>query len=322
LKEQCSQLPPQGAPIKEAPAPNPSDEGEITEEYRTPYPERSPPKPRLTACPFCGGEVARRVIKCRHCGETLDAGARAAEEARREASLLAESTDVFGVVGFIIGLFSVASLLLVCCLGIGVLIVVPLGMAGAGCSLFGRSNLRVAGLVVNGIAVFVGLVAGVAWLMWMVSMSTQRPRYSETVPILSVPPLVGAKEKAGAGKEWLHADIIEVLATNGLAYQKIRSRKNANMMYYIANDCTPGIAELMDDGGGIYVGEATTPQFLRNFAVIDCQDRQTAKRTRVDCKIALPQEETSLPYSCQCHNVRDSCHESIRLRHDPPGRPQ
>jgi hypothetical protein len=41
--------------------------------------------------------------------------------------LLAESTDVFGVVGFIIGLFSVASLLLVCCWGIGVLIAVPLG---------------------------------------------------------------------------------------------------------------------------------------------------------------------------------------------------
>lgn len=135
-------------------------------------------KPEFNACPFCRGDVPRNAIKCRHCGETLDAGARASEEARREASLLAESTDVFGVIGFIVSLFSVLSLFLVCCYGVGVLVAVPLGVVGGGCSLMGRGNLRIAGLVLNGISIFIGIVAGAIWLVIMIAAASQPRQFN------------------------------------------------------------------------------------------------------------------------------------------------
>ena len=127
------------------------------------------PEPQFVSCPFCKGKVPRDVIRCKHCGETLDTGARSQEEARREAEILAQSTDVFGVVGFIIGLFSVASLALACYYGLGVVIAIPLGIVGGGCSLFGRGNLRVAGIVINGIAIFIALIIGDVWLLVMIT---------------------------------------------------------------------------------------------------------------------------------------------------------
>jgi hypothetical protein len=126
-------------------------------------------EPDFVECPFCGGEVGRNAIKCRHCGETLDAGIRAVEESKRQASLLAESTDIFGVIGFIISIFANLALLFVCCYGVGVLVAVPLGMVGAASSVFGRGNLRVAGLALNGIAIFIGLIAGAVWLVLMLT---------------------------------------------------------------------------------------------------------------------------------------------------------
>jgi hypothetical protein len=77
------------------------------------------------------------------------------------------------VLGFIISIFSVLSLFLVCCYGVGVLIAVPLGIVGGGCSLFGRGNLRIAGLSLNSIAIFIGIVAGVVWLVIMLLAASQ-----------------------------------------------------------------------------------------------------------------------------------------------------
>jgi hypothetical protein len=41
--------------------------------------EIAPRKPHYISCPFCKGDVPHGAMKCKHCGETLDAGARAGE---------------------------------------------------------------------------------------------------------------------------------------------------------------------------------------------------------------------------------------------------
>lgn len=41
--------------------------------------------PQSQTCPFCAEEIKPNAKKCKHCGETLDVGLRAAEEAMRMA---------------------------------------------------------------------------------------------------------------------------------------------------------------------------------------------------------------------------------------------
>jgi len=61
---------------------------------RAPVGGRQPATPRVAApenrpddtyaeCPFCAEQVLARAKKCRHCGETIDAALRKAEEAMR-----------------------------------------------------------------------------------------------------------------------------------------------------------------------------------------------------------------------------------------------
>ena len=115
----------------------------------------------LKSCPFCFGEVNSDALKCRHCGENLDPELRAAEEARNTAVLAAHSTDVFGVLGVILGALTIIAGSLSCCtLGISALVAIPVGVTGFVLSFLGRSNRRVSGITLNGIGLIVALTLG------------------------------------------------------------------------------------------------------------------------------------------------------------------
>ena len=61
-----------------------------------------------------------------------------------------EETDVFGVVGIVLGIVAVVCLLMGCfTCGMTYFAAAPLAAVGTGCSAFGRGNMRVGGLVLN-----------------------------------------------------------------------------------------------------------------------------------------------------------------------------
>jgi HEAT repeat protein len=67
--------------------------------------------------------------------------------------------DAPGVIGLIFGVLSLLCTALVCCTaGISGFVAIPFAVIGAGCSFFGRGNLRVAGIVLN----FLALVPAIA----------------------------------------------------------------------------------------------------------------------------------------------------------------
>jgi hypothetical protein len=161
-------------------------------EQATPAPQARPqPAAPVTAkvadtrpCPFCAEPIQAAAKKCKHCGEMLDptlrAAAAAQERPRREYDAVVEEdmededyevetrrrkadrTDAPGVISLIFGCISVVCLLLGCVTcGVTLYAGTVFAALGAVLGLFGRGNLRVAGLVLNLLALIPAAILAV-----------------------------------------------------------------------------------------------------------------------------------------------------------------
>ncbi len=86
------------------------------------------------------------------------------------------SADVPGIVGLVLGCVAVVCLLLGCfTCGITYVLAVPLALIGTGFSLFGRGGLRVAGLLLNVLALLPAIVVLVLWAAGAAGALIPRP---------------------------------------------------------------------------------------------------------------------------------------------------
>lgn len=116
-------------------------------------------------CPICGEAILPSARKCKHCGEVVDPWM------RREIAISSEErhagrNDVGGTISLVFGSIALVctALMLFTC-GFSIFAAIPFSVVGLVLAFFGRGQLKIAGLVLNLVALATTTMAGVLVLV-------------------------------------------------------------------------------------------------------------------------------------------------------------